>query len=142
MRIGDWSSDVCFSDLTFLQFLLAIALRCDAADLFAPGPVILAAGGSTYYDMVADLLGGAPLNRETLLVLRSGCYLTHDSGTYRSAFRRHLERTPEAQNLGRGLQPALGVWAQVQSRPVTTRAILALGTRDAPSDDSSRVPPF
>jgi D-serine dehydratase len=120
---------------SFLQFLLAIARRCDAADLFAPGPVILSAGGSTYYDMVADLLGGAPLNRETLLVLRSGCYLTHDSGTYRSAFRRILERTPEAQNLGPGLQPALEVWAQVQSRPEPTRAILTLGKRDATYDD-------
>ncbi len=119
----------------FLEFLLAIARACDAADLFAPGPVILSAGGSSYYDMVADCLGGAPLNRETLLVLRSGCYLTHDSGTYRSAFRRLLERTPEAQSLGAGLQPALEVWAQLQSRPEPTRAILTLGKRDASYDE-------
>src|SRR3546814_5533514 len=85
--------------------------------------------------MVADLLGGARLNRVTLLVLRSGCYLTHDSGTYRSAFRRLLERTPEAQSLGTGLQPALEVWAQVQSRPEPTRAILTLGKRDTSYDD-------
>jgi D-serine dehydratase len=124
----------------FLRFLLDIARACDAEGLFAPGPVILSAGGSTYYDMVADLLGGAALNRETLLVLRSGCYLTHDSGVYRVAFRRLLERTPEAQSLGTGLQAALEVWAQVQSRPEPTRAILSLGKRDASYDSGFPAP--
>ncbi len=125
---------------TFLDLLLAIARGCDAEDLFAAGPVILSAGGSAYYDMVADRLGTAGLNRETLLVLRSGCYLTHDSGTYRTAFRRLLERTPEAQGLGTGLQGALEVWAHVQSRPEPSRAILTLGKRDASYDSGLPEP--
>jgi D-serine dehydratase len=124
----------------FLNFLLAIARACDAADLFAPGPVILSAGGSAYYDMVADVLGAGALNRDTLLVLRSGCYLTHDSGTYKAAFRRVLERTPEAQSLGSGLQPALELWAHVQSRPEPTRAILSFGKRDASYDSGLPEP--
>lgn len=124
----------------FLRFLRDIARACDAADLFAPGPVVLSAGGSAYYDMVADMLGPAALNRETLLVLRSGCYLTHDSGTYRAAFQRLLERKPEARSLGPGLQPALELWAQVQSRPEPARAILSLGKRDASYDSGLPVP--
>jgi len=124
----------------FLRFLLDIARACEAAQLFSPGPVILSAGGSAYYDMVANLLAAGALDRETLLVLRSGCYLTHDSGTYRAAFRRLVERTPEAVNLGDGLQPALELWAYVQSRPEPTRAVLSLGKRDASYDSGLPEP--
>src|SRR3546814_10188270 len=56
---------------SFLQFLLAIARRCDAADLFAPGPVILSAGGSTYYDMVADLLRSEEHTAELQSLMRT-----------------------------------------------------------------------
>lgn len=124
----------------FLRLLLAIARACEAGDLFAPGPVILSAGGSAYYDMVVDVLGAGALNRETVLVLRSGCYLTHDSGTYRAAFRRILERSPETRDLGPGLRPALEIWASVQSRPEPTRAILSFGKRDASYDSGLPKP--
>lgn len=125
---------------TFLRFLLEIARRCDADDLFADGPVLLSAGGSAYYDLVADILGGAPLNRETRLVLRSGCYLTHDSGLYRVGFERLLQRTPKAREIGAGPQPALEIWAQVQSRPEPERAIVSLGKRDTSFDSGMPEP--
>ena len=38
----------------FLDFLVEIAAACEARGLFAPGPIILSAGGSTYYDIVAE----------------------------------------------------------------------------------------
>lgn len=124
----------------FLHFLLEIARRCDADGLFAEGPVLLSAGGSAYYDLVADILGGAPLNRETRLVLRSGCYLTHDSGIYRIGFQRLLQRTPKAREIGAGPEPALEIWAQVQSRPEPERAIVSLGKRDTSFDSGMPEP--
>lgn len=118
----------------FLEFLLEVARECDRRDLFAPGPVLLSAGGSAFYDLVAERFAGAGLGREFRVLLRSGCYLTQDARMYRVAFRRLVQRTPEAAELGEGLRDALEVWALVQSLPEPGRAILTLGKRDAGSD--------
>lgn len=122
----------------FLDFLVAIAGACAAE--FAPGPAILSAGGSAYFDLVAERFGRAGLDREVMTVLRCGCYFSHDSVMYREAFRRMLERSPRAAELGEGLKPALELWARVQSRPEPTRAILSFGKRDASYDAGLPVP--
>jgi D-serine dehydratase len=119
----------------FVDYLVEIATACAAEGLFAPGPVILSAGGSRYYDIVADRFGGAKLGRDTLVVTRSGCYFTHDSVIYREAFQELTARTPEVEALGTGLLPALEVWAYVQSRPEATKALLTMGKRDVSYDD-------
>jgi len=119
----------------FLDFLVEIAASCEAEGLFAPGPIILSAGGSKYYDIVAARFRQAKLGRETLVVTRSGCYLTHDSILYRQAFERLAQRSPELGHLGTGLLPALELWAYVQSRPEPTKALLTLGKRDISYDD-------
>ena len=124
----------------FLGFLAEIAAACDREDLFAPGPAILSAGGSAFYDLVTEILGGLRLRRETRLVTRSGCYLTHDSAMYRGFFERLRERTPEAAQIGGGLRPALELWAYVQSRPEPGKAILTLGKRDAGQDAGLPLP--
>lgn len=124
----------------FLDFLVAVAGACAAE--FAAGPVILSAGGSMYFDMVAERFGEADLGRETLPVLRSGCYLTHDSGMYRRAFAGVLRRSGRARELGEGLRPALELWAYVLSRPEPTRAVLGFGRRDASYDAGLPVPRF
>jgi len=48
------------------------------------GPVIVSAGGSKYFDRVADVLRPGPRydGLEVVLVVRSGCYLCHDHGIY------------------------------------------------------------
>ena len=43
---------------------------------------VLSAGGSSYFDRVAELLVRPVAGRRPLVVLRSGCYVTHDHGTY------------------------------------------------------------
>jgi D-serine dehydratase len=121
--------------LAFLDLLVEIARACEAEALFAPGPIILSAGGSRYYDLVVARFGEAGLRGETQVITRSGCYLTHDSVLYRQAFERLEERTPEVATLGAGLLPALEVWAYVQSRPEPTKALLTMGKRDISSDD-------
>jgi D-serine dehydratase len=52
--------------------------------LLDPGaPPIVTAGGSSYFDLVVDALGPAAFEFPVRTVIRSGCYATHDHGTYR-----------------------------------------------------------
>lgn len=124
----------------FLDFLADIAEACLAEELFAPGPIILSAGGSAFYDLVVARFSRERLGRETLVLTRSGCYLTHDSAMYRRFFTRLRERAPEVDRLGAGPEPALEVWAYVQSRPEPGKAICTMGRRDVSSDADMPVP--
>lgn len=60
------------------------------------------------------------------VVLRSGCYITHDHGLY-------AETSPWADG-PRTLQGAAEVWGVVLSIPEPGRAILGFGRRDVGSD--------
>jgi D-serine dehydratase len=100
----------------------------DAAD-----PVLLSMGGSAYFDMVTRLPRELA-DRAAQIVIRSGCYLTHDSDSYAQAAHRMRERMPAIAALGEGLRDAIEVWAYVQSRPERELAILAMGKRDVSHD--------
>ncbi len=119
----------------FLDDVVALAGACAAEGLFASGPVILSAGGSSFYDLVAAHFGAADLGRDKIVLLRSGCYITHDSIMYVRAFDALGRRDPALAATGGGLQPALEVWAYVQSRPEREKAIVGLGKRDLSHDD-------
>jgi D-serine dehydratase len=119
---------------SFLQYLVDLARACARENLFAPGPIVLSAGGSKYFDLVTGAFRAADLGRPVEIVLRSGCYLSHDSKIYTDAFSRLRERTPEIERLGEGLRPALELWASVQSTPEAGLAILTMGKRDASHD--------
>ena len=123
----------------FLDFLVAMARMVDAENLCAPGKLILTAGGSAFYDMVAKKFRGAGLKRETLLLTRSGCYITHDSLLYAKHLEGILERSPELGALGLP-EAALEVWAYVQSRPEPTRALVTMGARDTYPGGQMPVP--
>jgi len=117
----------------FLDYLVEIARLCAAEKLFAPGPIILTAGGSAFFDLAATRLhNAAPQGVE--VVIRSGCYLTHDSKYYRDIVGRLIGRMPAAKSLGEGLKPALEIWAYVQSRPEPGRMIATMGKRDVGFD--------
>ncbi len=124
----------------FLDYLVEIACGCEREGLLAPGQVVLSAGGSAFYDRVAARLGQANLGRGTLVLTRSGCYLSHDSVMYRNYFSRLRERTRSVDVLGEGLRPALEIWTYVQSRPEREKVILTLGRRDASHDAELPVP--
>ncbi len=123
----------------FMDFLVSIARDCAREKLFAPGPVILTAGGSAFYDIVARKLAEAGIG-ETMLLIRSGCYLTQDSASYRNFFARLQSRSPVAAKVSGGLQQALEVWTYVQSRPEPGRLILTAGRRDLGSDADMPLP--
>jgi D-serine dehydratase len=124
----------------FIDYLVTIARAAAAEGLFAPGPVLLTAGGSAFYDLVVERFRAAALGREAMIVTRSGCYLTHDSGLYEAFFRRVKHRTPLVENLGEPPRAAFEVWAYVQSRPEPEKAILTMGQRDVGRDAAWPVP--
>lgn len=117
----------------FLTELLATADDLVHAGVLPSGPVLLSAGGSLYFDVVADVLSGATAGgRPTRTLLRSGSYVTHDHGIY--ARSTPFLRVPGA------LQPALRAWAQVLSRPEPDLGLLAMGKRDVPFDEGFPTP--
>lgn len=123
----------------FLDFLAEIARLVDREDLAGPGPLILTAGGSAFYDIVMAKFGALNLRRPTMLLTRSGCYLTHDSVMYENAFKALAARNPKIGRTGKP-DAALQVWAYVQSRPEPTRVIVTMGKRDVSSDRDLPVP--
>lgn len=117
----------------FVAFMGQVAQRCVDEGLVDADPLLLSAGGSAYFDLVTSLpreLGG----RRTQVVIRSGCYLTHDSDGYADAAARMRERMPAIAALGEGLRDAIEVWSYVQSRPEPGLAILTMGKRDVSHD--------
>jgi D-serine deaminase-like pyridoxal phosphate-dependent protein len=100
------------------------------AGLFETDSIVVTAGGSTYFDAVADVLTMGPVaGRRVRTIVRSGCYLTHDHGLY-----------ARTSPLREGLRPALEVWAQVMSRPEPDLALLTMGRRDVSFDQDMPVP--
>ncbi|MFU1926756.1 amino acid deaminase [Bordetella hinzii] len=120
----------------------ADTLRRLAAEgrLRAEGAAILTGAGSAWFDVVAEEFSGLDIGRGLDIVLRPGCYLSHDVGIYRGAAERIAAHNPVAQRLEPGLRPALQVWAYVQSLPEAGRAIIGLGKRDAAFDAGLPAP--
>ena len=112
----------------YLAELRAAVVRL--APLFETNRVIVTAGGSTYFDAVADVLTGDwPTGLAVRTIVRSGAYLTHDDGLY-----------ARTSPLRAALRPALQVWAQVVSRPEPELAVLTMGRRDVSFDQDLPVP--
>ena len=107
----------------------AIAREAIANNWFAHEDIILTAGGSAIFDLVAERLT-PDLGRPVRGVLRSGCYLTHDHQRY----TRYLCCVAERLNLRETLRPALELLACVQSQPEPGLALLSMGKRDVAYD--------
>jgi D-serine deaminase-like pyridoxal phosphate-dependent protein len=118
----DIAPDAVAAVTGYLRDMREAAVRL--APLFDTDHAIVTAGGSTYFDAVADVLGG-----DWRTIVRSGAYLTHDEGLY--------ARTSPLRTT---LQPALQVWAQVVSRPEPGLAVLTMGRRDVSFDQDLPVP--
>ncbi len=117
----------------FVADLGALVREADDEGLFGAGEVLVTAGGSAYFDLVARGLRDLPgLSRPLRVVLRSGCYVTSDHGMYLDAIAELDVR--EGVDPGAGLRPALEVWSVVLSRPEPGLAILSMGKRDASHD--------
>lgn len=114
------------------------ARACDAEHLLEGDEVLLSAGGSAVFDLVMPLLRLQGLSLPLRGVLRSGCYVTHDHGNY----KRFLALVEQREGLSGSLQPALFVWALVQSVPEPGLALLSCGRRDISYDIEMPVPVY
>jgi D-serine dehydratase len=123
----------------FLERAVEVTRRLAAEDAFEQSPILLSGAGSAWYDVVAEVFGAAEFGGAVEIVLRPGCYLTHDVGAYREAQQRILANNPVARRMHSGLKPALQVWACVQSVPEPEKAIIGLGKRDAAFDSGLPV---
>jgi D-serine dehydratase len=105
---------------------------------FAGRTPVVTAGGSIYFDRVVERLGdwsvtGVPAH----VVLRSGCYVSHDAGRYH---RLSPLGGAREQSDDLALRDALDAWAVVLSRPEPTLVVLGAGKRDVPYDVDLPVP--
>ena len=124
----------------FLQRAVEVTRRLAAEKRLQRAPMLLSGAGSVWYDVVAEVFSAAGFGDAAEIVLRPGCYLTHDVGAYREAQAKILERNPIARQMRSGLLPALQVWAYVQSVPEAEKAIIGMGKRDAAFDSGLPVP--
>jgi len=124
----------------FLHHGLEVTRELAQKNRFDRAPIILSGAGSAWYDVVADIFSKADVGRLFEVVLRPGCYLTHDVGVYRDAQQQIKIRNPVAREMESSLVPALQLWAYVQSVPEKNKAILGLGKRDAAFDAGLPVP--
>ncbi len=124
----------------FVDRAVAVTRKLIAAERFRRKPVLLSGAGSAWYDVVADVFTSAALGDAIEIVLRPGCYLTHDAGMYRQAQMKILQRNSIANQMQAGLLPALQIWAYVQSIPEPDKAIVAMGKRDVSFDAGLPMP--
>jgi D-serine dehydratase len=124
----------------FLQRACAFTSKLIAENRFHRTPPILTGAGSAWFDIVAEEFTAARFSAPVEIVLRPGCYLTHDVGAYRRAHERMRQSNAVARNMDSSLQTALHIWAYVQSIPEPTRAIIGMGRRDAAFDSGLPVP--
>ncbi|GAA0293906.1 D-serine deaminase-like pyridoxal phosphate-dependent protein [Kineococcus aurantiacus] len=117
---------------TYLHDLAGLHRRLLAEDLYppVPGGVVVTAGGSAYFDAVADVLAGLhdPAGG-VRVVVRAGAYVAHDDGFYRGI--TPVDRLDDAGPL----RAAAHGWARVVSRPEPGLALADAGKRDLPFDE-------
>jgi D-serine dehydratase len=114
--------------------------RCSSEQLFSALPIVFSAGGSAYYDLVADHFKRSNPGADVILLLRSGCCLTSDSGMYARAVDRILKRNTELASQSERPAAALELWAYVQSRPEPRKVMVSLGRRDTSFEDGGPTP--
>ncbi len=131
---GDTTHDQPYAE-RLMDLVHAVAKACVEQDLFEGDEILLSAGGSAIFDLVASRLT-PKLGRPVRGLLRSGCYVTHDQGNYKRMMSAVAART----GCGSGLQAAMEVWARVQSCPEPGLAILAVGKRDLSYDLEMPIP--
>ncbi|MEU8778740.1 amino acid deaminase [Streptomyces sp. NPDC048606] len=115
----------------WLRRLTSLTVEFDKAGRFSPdlAEIVVSAGGSAWFDAVADVFAEIPeLSRPVLRLLRSGAYVSHDHGWYGRL--TPFNRIPAEG----GLRPAFRLWTQVVSRPSPTQAFVNAGKRDIAYD--------
>ena len=125
----------------FMDRVIKFTKLCLEENLFGNDSIIISAGGSDYFDIVLEKFKKFS-NKKVIKLLRSGCYLTHDSLRYYSSFKDIIKRNNKIKNISPGLKPALQVWGIIQSLPEKGLAIVNVGKRDISYDLDFPKPEF
>lgn len=116
----------------FLDQIVEVTHAIDANGWFEPSPeLIVTAGGSAFFDHVVDRFSRLETALPLRVVIRSGCYITHDDGSLHQA--SPMGETPRTGHDDR-LVAAIEIWGVVLSRPEPGRALVGIGKRDASTD--------
>jgi D-serine dehydratase len=124
----------------FLRRAVRELMTLEANSLLTSDTVILTGAGSAWFDLVAEEWTRLDIGRPLDIILRPGCYLTHDVGIYKASEARIHASNPVARSMQTSLLPALQLWAYVLSIPEPGLAILGLGKRDAAFDAGLPIP--
>ncbi len=98
-------------------------------DLPEEGRKILSVGGSAYYDLIVNRLRRDHIAPGGLIVMRPGCYVTHDGGMYRSLFEEMRHRHPDIIGADGGLHDAMYLVTTVLSVPEQGLCVADMGRR-------------
>ena len=108
----------------------AASLACQM-EKYVDGEFILTGAGTVWYDVVCNIWLAAAKPAACRIVIRPGCYITHDNGIYQQAQNELMARDSIACHIGGDLTPALELVAMVQSVPEASLAVVNFGKRDA-----------
>lgn len=123
-------------------FLAGIAAFGKALQSYRPvpnEPLLVSVGGSGFLDSVWQF--AQEMQEHVQIVIRSGCYVTHDHGYYAGKLVAAHQRSDRRANLP-SFKPALELWSLVQSKPEEGLAILNFGKRDCSYDVGLPIPLF
>ena len=102
-------------------------------------PPLLSFGGSAFLDSVQHL--AQAVSQQFRVVVRSGCYVTHDHGMYEHKHSAARARAADFTKIPE-FKPAFALWSYVQSIPEENRALLTFGKRDCSFDIGLPLPLF
>lgn len=122
----------------YADLVVDIAQTLPAALYSGLDEFVLSGGGSAYFDLIAERFKTIALTVPVRILLRSGCYITNDHGSYQAA--QNVAKADPRRSWKSDLQPALEAWAYVQSTPEPGLAFLSMGKRDIPYDAGFPVP--
>lgn len=118
----------------FLDYLGELMTTLVGNGLLRTPRPLLTIGGSIYFDLVASHPVVRSLRDRCDIILRSGCYLTHDSLMLHENLQRIRQRSRDLDIPPAAFRPALTVWGVIQSMPEAGMAILNVGKRDVSHD--------
>ncbi|MFJ4045806.1 alanine racemase [Microbacterium sp. NPDC089987] len=113
-----------------------LELHRTIAPLYDDGEIYVTAGGSAYFEIVADVWSNVERDERTRFVLRSGAYIVHDDGFYRGISPFDEGGAPDGPRFVNAMH---GI-ARVVSRPEDGLALVDAGKRDLPYDEGLPIP--
>jgi D-serine dehydratase len=123
----------------FLADVAALGKKVQSLHWAGKEPLLLSIGGSSFLDAVWEV--GQQMREDFQIVIRSGCYVTHDHGCYAQKLAAAQQRSNGQAHLP-AFRPALELWSHVQSKPEEGLAILNFGKRDCSYDIELPIPLF